>query len=60
MYMDIPISRRNKYQMEIDKQYPQLKNATLKELSIFFKIRLPDNKLKAQKIIYHIITKDGE
>ena len=58
--MDTPISRRNKYQMEIDRQYPQLKNASLKELSIFFKIRLPDNKLKAQKIIYNIITKDGE
>lgn len=57
--MDTPISRRNKYQMEIDRQYPQLKNATLKELSIFFKIRLPDNKLKAQKIIYNIIT-NGE
>lgn len=57
--MDTPITRRNKYQMEIDRQYPQLKNATLKELSIFFKIRLPDNKLKAQKIIYNIIT-NGE
>jgi len=57
--MDTPISRRNKYQMEIDRQYPQLKNASLKELSIFFKIRLPDNKLKAQKIIYNIIT-NGE
>tara|TARA_R100000900_G_C3234927_1_gene143911 strand:- start:326 stop:499 length:174 start_codon:yes stop_codon:yes gene_type:complete len=57
--MDIPISRRNKYQMEIDRQYPQLKNASLKELSIFFKLRLPDNKLKAQKIIYNIIT-NGE
>jgi hypothetical protein len=58
--MDIPTKRRNKYQVEIDRQYPQLKNATLKELSIFFKLRLPDNKLKAQKIIYNIITKDGE
>ena len=57
--MDTPITRRNKYQMEIDRQYPQLKNASLKELSIFFKIRLPDNKLKAQKIIYNIIT-NGE
>ena len=58
--MDIPTKRRNKYQVEIDRQYPQLKNASLKELSIFFKLRLPDNKLKAQKIIYNIITKDGE
>ncbi len=57
--MDIPTTRRNKYQVEIDKQYPQLKNASLKELSKHFKIRLPDNKLKAQKIIYNIIT-NGE
>ena len=56
MYMDnIPIKRRNKYQMEIDRQYPHLKNANLKELSLFFKIRLPDNRLKAQKQIYNII-----
>jgi len=57
--MDIPTKRRNKYQVEIDRQFPELKDATLKELSIFFKIRLPDNKLKAQKIIYKIIT-NGE
>ncbi len=57
--MDIPTKRRNKYQVEIDRQFPDLKNATLKELSIFFKTRLPDNKLKAQKIIYKIIT-NGE
>jgi len=59
--MDIPIKRRNKYQMEIDRQYPELKHASLKQLSLHFRMRLPDNKLQAQKIIYNlIINKDGK
>ena len=54
------ITRRNKYQMLIEKKYPHLNGATLKEMSLFFRERLPSNKLEAQKYIYYKYIVNGE
>ena len=54
------VRRRNKYQIAIDKKYPHLKGATIKDMALFFKERLPNNRLEAQKYIYKKYITDGE
>tara|TARA_R100001443_G_scaffold9210_4_gene18775 strand:+ start:1279 stop:1467 length:189 start_codon:yes stop_codon:yes gene_type:complete len=57
----LKIKRRNKYQMAIDNKFPELHDATLKAMSNFFKERLPNNRLEAQKYIYYkYIINDGK
>ncbi len=46
--------------MLIEKKYPHLNGATLKEMSLFFRERLPSNKLEAQKYIYYKYIVNGE
>jgi len=57
----LKIKRRNKYQMAIENKHPELHGATLKAMSLFFKERLPNNRLDAQKYIYYkYIIQDGK
>tara|TARA_R110002020_G_scaffold45091_1_gene129280 strand:- start:316 stop:501 length:186 start_codon:yes stop_codon:yes gene_type:complete len=59
-YDFMKVRRRNKYQIAIDKKYPHLKGATIKDMALFFKERLPNNRLEAQKYIYKKYITDGE
>jgi len=51
----IKTTRRNKYITALENKFPDLTpNASIIQLSMYFKTRLPDNLQEAQKFLYHL------